>query len=78
MALYEIRVKVSTAESDRHRKKSQSLQMAMLVAQIGAVAASLALARKRGVSLWLVAGLIGVAAVGFGGYALIPTSLLAF
>ena len=76
--LYEIRVKVSSAESDRHRTKSQSLQMAMLVAQIGAVAASLALARRKGVSLWLVAGLIGVAAVGFGGYALVPTSLVAF
>jgi hypothetical protein len=76
--LYEIRVKVSTAESDKHRKKSQTLGYAMLVAQIGAVASSLALARKKGASLWVVAGLIGLVAVGFGGYALVPASLLSF
>jgi hypothetical protein len=70
--LYEIRVKVSTAESDKHRTKSQSLSYAMLVAQIGAVAASLALSRKKGASMWLVAGIIGVVAVGFGGYAFLP------
>jgi hypothetical protein len=75
-SLYEVRVKVSTAESDRHRKKSQTLGYAMLVAQIGAVAASLALARKRGFSLWLVAGTVGVVAIGFGGYAFLPASLL--
>ena len=65
-------VKVSTAESDRHRRKSQSLSYAMLVAQVGAVAASLALSRKKGYSLWFVAGVIGIVAVGFGGYAFLP------
>ncbi|MBA4062651.1 MAG: hypothetical protein C0501_02875 [Isosphaera sp.] len=74
--LYDVRVKVSTAESDRHRKKSQTLGYAMLVAQIGAVAASLALSRRKGFSLWLVAGAIGVVAIGFGGYAFLPASLL--
>jgi hypothetical protein len=76
--LYDIRVKVSSATSDKHRKKSELLGYAMLVAQIGAVAASLALARKRGLSLWLVAALIGLVALGFGGYALLPASVLAF
>jgi hypothetical protein len=76
--LYEARVKFSAATSDKHRKKSEVLGYAMLVAQIGAVAASLALARKRGFSLWLVAALIGFIALGFGGYALIPASILAF
>jgi hypothetical protein len=70
--LYDIRVKVSTAESDKHRRKSVSLGYAMLVAQIGAVAASLALSRRKGFSMWLVAGLIGVVAIGFGGYAFVP------
>jgi hypothetical protein len=76
--LYEARVKFSAATSDGHRRKSQVLGYAMLVAQIGAVAASLALARKRGFSLWLVAGGIGLVALAFGAYALVPASLLAF
>lgn len=76
--LYEARVKFSTATSDTYRKKSEVLGYAMLVAQIGAVAASLALARKRGFSLWLVAAVIGLISLGFGGYALIPASIFAF
>ena len=76
--LYEVRVKVSTAESDKHRRKSDALSIAMLVAQIGAVAASLALARKQKSALWLFAGLIGLVSVGVGGYALIPTVLHSF
>lgn len=76
--LYEIRVKVSTAESDKHRRKSGALSMAMLVAQIGAVAASLALARKQKSALWLFAGLIGLVSVVVGGYAMIPPAMLPF
>ncbi|MDY3563633.1 hypothetical protein R5W23_005249 [Gemmata sp. JC673] len=76
--LYEIRVKVSAAESDKHRRKSDALSIAMLVAQIGAVASSLALARKQKSALWLFAGLIGLVSVGVGGYALIPPALLPF
>lgn len=76
--LYEARVKFSTAESDSHRKKSELLGYAMLVAQVGAVIASLALARKRGGFMWLFVALIGFAALGFGGYALIPASVIKF
>ena len=76
--LYDIRVKVSSATSDKYRKKSELLGYAMLVAQIGAVAASLAMARKGAGSLWFLATTIGVVALGFGGYALIPASLLGF
>lgn len=76
--LYEIRVKVSTAESDKHRRKSDALSMAMLVAQIGAVAASLALARKQKSALWLFAGLIGLVSVVVGGYAMLPPAMLPF
>ncbi|MBY0459161.1 MAG: hypothetical protein K2V38_17640 [Gemmataceae bacterium] len=76
--LYEIRVKVSSAESDKHRKKSEFLTYAMLVAQIGAVASSLALARKQKNVLWLFAAMVGLVAVGVGGYALVPPKFLPF
>jgi hypothetical protein len=76
--LYEIRTKVSAAESDKHRKKSDYLSYAMLVAQIGAVASSLALARKQKSALWLFAATVGVVAIGVGGYALVPSSFLMF
>ena len=74
--LYEIRTKVSAAESDKYRRKSDFLSAAMLVAQIGAVASSLALARKQKSALWLFAGIVGVIAIGVGGYAIIPVGLL--
>lgn len=76
--LYEARVRYSAATSDQHRRKSEVLGYAMLVAQIGAVAASLALARRKGFSLWLVAGGIGMVALAFGAYALVPASIIAF
>ncbi len=76
--LYEIRTKVSAAESDKNRRKSDYLSYAMLVAQIGAVASSLALARKRKSILWLFAATVGVIAIAVGGYALIPATLLIF
>jgi hypothetical protein len=76
--LYEIRTKVSSAESDKHRRKSDYLSVAMLVAQIGAVASSLALARKKRSALWLFAAMIGLAAIGVGGYAIVPALLISF
>ncbi len=66
--LYEVRVKVSTAESDRHREKSKLFFYAMLAAQIGAVISSLALARKTQSALWVFASLIGLVSLGFGAY----------
>ena len=66
--LYEVRVKTSTAQSDRHRQRSENFFIAMLAAQLGAVVSSLALARKRRSVLWVLAASAGVAAVGFGGY----------
>lgn len=76
--LYEIRTKVSAAVSDKYRQKSDYLSYAMLVAQVGAVAASLALARKQRNVLWLFAAMVGVVAVSVGGYALVPAALFAF
>jgi hypothetical protein len=76
--LYEIRTKVSTATSDKHRKKSDYLSYAMFVAQVGAVASSLALARKRKSFLWLLASLVGIAAIAVGGYAMLPSLMVLF
>jgi len=66
--LYEARVRVVTAISDKHRRRSENFFYAMLVAQIGAVVSSLALARRQNSSLWLIAGLAGAVAVGFGAF----------
>ena len=66
--LYEARVKVSTAESDRHREKSKLFFYAMLAAQIGAVVSSIAMARKTRSALWVFASVIGLVSLGFGAY----------
>ncbi len=71
--LYEIRVKVSTAESDKHRRKSQHFFYAMLAAQIAAVISSLALARQKMSVLWLFASFIGLASIGIGAYVLLES-----
>lgn len=66
--LYEVRVRKTTAESERHRRRSENFFYAMLVAQVGATGGSLALARHRRSALWLFAGLTGLVSVAFGGY----------
>jgi hypothetical protein len=66
--LYEVRVRKTTAESERHRKRSENFFYAMLVAQVGATGSALALARHRKSALWLFAGLTGLVSVAFGGY----------
>lgn len=66
--LYEVRVKRSTAESNSHLHRSENFFFAMLAAQVGGVGSSLALARKRRSVLWLVAGIAGLVAVGFGAF----------
>jgi hypothetical protein len=66
--LYEVRVKTSTAQSDRHRERSKNFFYAMLAGQVGATVASLGLARQRNSALWAVAGIAGVVAVVFGVY----------
>ena len=65
--LYEVRVKSSTSTSDSHLRRSQNFFVAMLVAQIGSVLASLGMNRKKG-SLSAVALLAGMVAIGFGAY----------
>lgn len=65
---YEARVKKSAGESDRHRTRSENFFYAMLAAQVGATVGSLSLARKKQSTLWLVAGLAGLIALGFGAW----------
>lgn len=71
--LYEARVKVSAAESDRHQDKSRKFFYAMLAAQIGATVSSLALARKQRSVLWAVAGGAGLVALVIGAYVYLST-----
>jgi hypothetical protein len=72
-SLYEARVQTSTAESAKHREKSQNLFIAMLVAQIGAVVSSMALGKKMRGGLWILAAIVGLAALGVGGYAMLSS-----
>ena len=74
-ALYEARVQTSSAESDKHRHKSEMLFIAMLVAQIGGVTSSLAMARKTKNALWVLAALVGLLSIGVGAYGLMSTVL---
>ena len=64
--LYEARVKVSVAESERHQHKSYNFFYAMLAGQIGATISSLALARKQKSLLWGIAGATGLVAIVIG------------
>ena len=65
-SLYEARVHVVTAVSDRHRRRSENFFYAMLVAQIGAVISTLSLARQQRSALLFLAALVGAIAVAFG------------
>ena len=66
--MYEVRVRRSGLESDRHRERSKMFFYSMLVAQMGVTVASLALARQQRKSLWLFAAAAGVVSLGFTGY----------
>lgn len=66
--LYEARVRVSSAISDKHEQKSENFFYAMLAAQIGATVSSLGLARKHKSLLWTIAGCTGLVALSIGGY----------
>lgn len=66
--LYEVRVRRSGFESDRHRERSKKFFYSMLVAQAGVTIASLAAAKAQRSMLWLLAALAGVTALGFFSY----------
>jgi hypothetical protein len=65
---YEVRVRRSGVESDRHRERSKRFFYSMLLAQVGATVSALALARAQRSLLWLLAAATGVVALGFTGY----------
>jgi hypothetical protein len=65
---YELQVLKSSISSDRHRRRSQWFFAAMLGAQAATATASLALAARQKSTLWSLAGLVGLAALGFSVY----------
>jgi hypothetical protein len=66
--LYELRVRRSAVESDRHRERSEMFFYSMLLAQMGVTVASLALAQRTRKSLWFFAAFAGMISLCFSGY----------
>lgn len=66
--LYEVQVRKSSAESERHRDRSKHFFYGMLAAQAGVTIASFSLALKHRSVLWTLASLVGIGAVCFGVY----------
>jgi hypothetical protein len=66
--LYEVRVRRSALDSDRHRERSKMFFYSMLLAQAGVTISSLALAGAKRSWLWLFAALAGVVALAFSAY----------
>jgi hypothetical protein len=66
--VYEVQVRKSSWESDRHRTRSERFFYGMLAAQAGVTIATLALAMRRRSVLWLLASVAGVAAILFSAY----------
>jgi hypothetical protein len=62
-------VRKSGAVSDRHRTRSKHFFYGMLGAQAGVTIATFALAVRRKSVLWSLAAVIGMLALGMGGYA---------
>ncbi len=69
--LYEVYVLQSSANSDRHLKRSLGFMLAMLVAQVGVTIGSLALMLKYRFPVWAIAVLSGLMAIAFGAYVLL-------
>jgi hypothetical protein len=66
--MYEVRVRRSALDSDRHRDRSKMFFYSMLLAQAGVTISSLALAGAKRSWLWLFAALAGVIALAFSAY----------
>ena len=66
--VYEIQVRKSSGESERHRKRSQLFFVGMLIAQAGVTIATFALAMRQRSVLWVLATIAGLAAIAFSGY----------
>lgn len=66
--LYEVLVRRTGVESERHRQRSRNFFYAMLCAQAGITIASFALARTRKNLFWAIAGIAGLGALVLGAY----------
>ncbi|HMF14106.1 MAG TPA: DUF4337 family protein [Gemmataceae bacterium] len=66
--IYEIQVRKSSLESERHRTRSQLFFLGMLVAQAGVTIATFSLAMRQRNVLWVLATVAGLAAISFSGY----------
>jgi hypothetical protein len=66
--LYELQVAKSSLDSEHHRRRSKNFFYGMLAAQAGVALASFSLAARKKEGLWALAGVAGLAAVGFSFY----------
>jgi hypothetical protein len=66
--LREMQARRSALQSDRHHFKSEMYFYAMLAAQVGVTISTFALAVRFRSTLWGVASLAGLAAIGVAGY----------
>ena len=67
-SLYELQVRRSNQEAERHERRSQRFFFGMLAAQAGVIISTFALAARQRSLLWSVAAAAGLAAVGFAVY----------
>jgi hypothetical protein len=72
-ALYEVQVRKSGIDSERHRTRSKHFFYGMLAAQAGVTIASFALAVRYKNLLWALASLAGIGAVAFAAYVYLYT-----
>ncbi len=63
--MLEVQVHKSSYQADRHHHRSQNFFFGMLAAQAGVVISSMAVAARRKSSLWLLASVAGIVALGF-------------
>ena len=66
--LYELQVRKSNIDADRHHKRSQHFFYGMLGAQFAVIVSTFALAARKRNLLWSLAAAAGAAAVGFAAY----------
>jgi hypothetical protein len=71
--VYEIQVRKSSWDSERHRRRSVLFFIGMLIAQAGVTIATFSLALRQRSVLWVLATVAGLAAIGFSGYVYVFT-----
>jgi hypothetical protein len=71
--VFEIQVRKSSWDSERHRNRSQHFFLGMLLAQAGVTIATFALALRQRSVLWVLATVAGLAAIAFSAYVYLYT-----